>query len=261
MASVAPFDRYSFQTRLASLRAAARSDAAEGEAPEVQRLYGDDEVAAMPALRWLSLNARMEHLSSIGALAPSTPTPSAFIPPLLSRRGEAALRAARRLPPLQSQRQRPQLPLAGESCPICLLDLDEATASDSTVADTSVPATDFYAPRVPRHEGHRSMVEWTVCCRRAFHSHCVQRLDRCPLCRTWPLRCEASHSQPYRADEVNRDLNGDRLPLPDVPEVQESEEMAAVQARARAQEVSALAPVHQAAAQEAYEAFVARLGG
>lgn len=158
------FNRYEFQQRLNALRAEVRAadDEYYGAQAVERQLYSTDEVSATPALRWLDINARMQYLKGRERLPPLPATPQR--PPMPQR--QAAQPQSRTLEPLVDDDG------AAVQCPICLRELCD------------------HAPLHPTS----AAVRWTDCCGRAFHGHCFEKLSRCPMCRTWPLR-EAPRSQ------------------------------------------------------------------
>lgn len=48
--------------------------------------------------------------------------------------------------------------------------------------------------------------EWTPCCARPFHAHCLSRLSACPLCRSSFYGSDDSHTPGHRAMLVNGEL-------------------------------------------------------
>ena len=161
------FNRYEFQQRISALRAQVRAadDEYYGAAATAPRLYSTDEVRATPALKWLDVNARLDYLNQKRNDQPVTAVRFPSLPVTPHRPRQVAQWQSRVLEPLVDEDG------AAVQCPICLRELSAHTPL--------LPATS-------------AAVRWTDCCGRAFHSHCFQKLSRCPMCRTWPLREAAS---------------------------------------------------------------------
>ena len=108
--------------------------------------------------------------SGCTAFVSSAPPPSPVVAP----------RSRARLPPLRGTSLRPRQhrpheppirrrqPLIEEdatvaSCPVCLYSYDDVEA---------------------RRQPSMATVQWTACCGQHFHSSCISKLTRCPMCRS-----------------------------------------------------------------------------